>query len=303
MSRDRSGFQRQATLAESATIHGRGLFHGIPATMTLRPAPEGHGIVFRRTDLPGRPLIPAHVDNVAPAPRRTVISNARSVRVETIEHIMSALAGLQISNCLVDISGPEIPAVDGSALPFCEAILEAGICEQAAAAPRVAIPEPIAAAENSNGHRIEVTTPREDTWCVSYRLEFHAAEQFPPQSLSLELTPEIYLNEIAAARTFVFEAEIEALQSRGFGRHLTESDLIVFGADAQPVGNSLRWDDEPVRHKVLDCIGDLYLSGGFVSGDVIACRSGHALNHVMAGILARTPYATRHEPDSDRLAA
>jgi UDP-3-O-[3-hydroxymyristoyl] N-acetylglucosamine deacetylase len=267
--------------------------------MTLRPAPEDHGIVFRRVDLAGKPYVSATINNVRPFPRRTVISNGGPASVETIEHVMAALAGLQVSNCLVEISGPEIPAVDGSALPFCELILQAGICEQAAPAHKVAVPEPIAAAEDSNGHRIEIAECDNRNWHISYRLEFGTEHSLAPQSCSLELSPETFLNEIAGARTFIFESEIEALQSRGFGRHLTETDLIVFDESGQPIGNELRWEDEPVRHKILDCIGDLLLSGGFLDGHVIACRSGHALNHIMAGILHRACCSTKEE----RLAA
>jgi len=303
MSDDRGMAATQSTLAATANIRGRGLFHGIPAKVRIHPAPENHGIVFRRVDLTGRPTIDASVDNVRRVPRRTVITDGGHARVETIEHLMSALAGLRVTNCLIDVSGPELPAVDGSALPYCEAILEAGLCAQSAAASVVRMPQPIAAAEDSCGHRIEVTASPDHSWSITYRLEFDEEGRLPAQSCSVTLTPDVYLNEIAAARTFVFAEEVEALQKNGFGKHLTESDLLVFDDQGQVVGNSLRWNDEPVRHKVLDCLGDLYLSGGFVDGTVIAYRSGHALNHVMAGILSPTRQQATTDLEPDRLAA
>lgn len=285
MTQAQGGGQCQATPRTSVTLKGKGLFHGIFAKLTLRPAPEDHGLVFRRTDLPGKPRIPASVACVVAASRRTVLSIGGAARVETTEHLLAALGGLGITNCLIDLSAPEVPAVDGSALPFCELILQAGIFPQRAAQSSYTITEPIAVAFDGGKQRIEITGGRPDVCAVSYRLEFGEAAPLAPQFASVVLTGDAFLREIAAARTFIFESEIEALQAQGFGKHLTASDLVIFSDDGTPIGNSLRWADEAVRHKILDCVGDLTLSGGLPFGHVYAHRSGHALNHVMARVL------------------
>lgn len=279
----------QATLGQSVTLSGRGLFHGLPVQLTLRPAPENHGLVFRRVDLPGRPRVEACVSRVVPAPRRTVLSGGGRARVETTEHLLAALGGMGITNCLIDLTAIEVPAGDGSAMPFCEMILAAGTSRQSAPARVFTIAEPVAVAFEGDSQRIEATAGRDDGCSVSYRLEFSGRAPLADQFASFALNPETFLRQIAAARTFVFEQEIEALQARGFGRHLTAADLVVFDECGVPVDNGLRWPDEPVRHKILDCIGDLTLCGGQLNGHVFACRSGHALNHVMARVLR-----TRH---------
>ena len=277
---------RQQTLARPATISGRGLFHGVHARMRLLPAEPGTGVLFRRTDLAGRPLVHAHVDNVITAPRRTILASGSGATVETVEHLLAALAGLQIDNCLVEINAIEVPAGDGSCLPFCDAILEAGLNTQT-------VPRNITLIDESHG----VHDPRDEQWIeiipayngpstASYRLDYGADSPIPRQTFSVELTPETFLREIAGARTFVLADEIDGLQCMGLGKHLTGKDLLVFHTDGSVVDNKLRWADEPVRHKILDCIGDLALSGRMFMGHVVARRSGHKLNHVMAKTLS-----------------
>lgn len=274
----------QSTLQGPVTLTGRGLFHGIQARMRLLPAEEGTGIVFRRIDLPGRPEVAARVEHVAAAARRTVLS-ANGAVVETVEHLLAALAGLQIDNCLVEINAPEVPAVDGSSLPFCEAILERGLQQQTAPRSVYAIRECHAAA-GEGGERIEITPLYSTSPSLCYQLDYGDASPVPGCALSVNLTPDKFMQEIAAARTFVLEQEIEALQRMGFGRHLTARDIVVFANDGGVLDNELRWPDEPVRHKILDCIGDLALCGMPFVGQIIARRSGHKLNHVMASIVS-----------------
>ncbi len=286
MSSIRSSELRQQTLARTATISGRGLFHGVDARVRLLPAEINTGIVFRRVDLAGKPEVSAHVDNVTSAPRRTVLASRSGAVVETIEHLMSALAGLRVDNCLVEINAPEVPAVDGSCLPFCDAILEAGLNAQSAIRETLIVEESHSVNDRAGEQWVEVIPSYDGTTTVDYRLDYGPQTAIKSQSFSVSLSCDEFLSEIAPARTFVLKEEVEALQAMGFGRHLTGKDLVVFDSDGSIIDNKLRWPDEPVRHKILDCIGDLALCGQAFAGRVIARRSGHKLNHVMAKTLS-----------------
>ncbi len=275
-------YRWQQTLACDVEIVGRGLFHGCDVSVRLLPAAAGAGVVFRRIDLAGAPEVPALVDYAVSGARRTILRNGAAV-VETTEHLLAALAGLRIDNCIVELDASEVPAVDGSCLPFCEAILRAGI--QSLDVP---------AAESLRLPLQRVGDPTGGQWIesipgsgleISYQLDYGVDSVVQPQSLVVEITPDVFLKEIAPARTFVLEQEVEALQRAGFGRHLTGADLLVFAADGSLIDNSLRWSDEPVRHKILDCVGDLFLSGQRLEGRVVACRSGHRLNQLLANVL------------------
>lgn len=274
----------QQTLASPARISGRGLFHGVNCDVKLLPADDNTGIVFRRSDRVGKPTIPARVENVSQATRRTVLA-ANGTSVETTEHLLAALSGLRVDNCIVELNAQEVPAVDGSCLPFCEAILEQGLVQQSSLRRVFHVHEAHAAA-GEGGERMEVTSLSGDDFSICYQLDYGTDSVVPSGSFSLNVTPDVFLSEIAAARTFVLEAEIEALQRMGYGRHLTAGDILVFAEDGTIPDNALRWSDEPVRHKILDCIGDLALCGFAFSGQIIARRSGHKLNHVMASIVS-----------------
>lgn len=286
MSSARPHRSRQQTLARPAAISGKGLFHGIDAKVRLLPAEAGTGVVFRRTDLAGRPQVHAHVDNVTSATRRTVLASRSGATIETVEHLLAALAGLRVDNCIVEINAIEVPALDGSCLPFCEVILEAGLHELSGPRETLFIEVPQHVNDRRGQQWIEVISSHDGTSSVDYHLDYGAQAAIPSQSFSTNLTPEAFLRDIAGARTFVLEQEIESLQRLGFGKHLTGKDIVVFGADGSVIDNTLRWADEPVRHKILDCIGDLALSGRMFAGRVVARRSGHKLNHVMAKTLS-----------------
>ena len=286
MSFEQTHRSQQQTLARPALIAGQGLFHGIDVKLRLRPADPGTGIVFRRVDLKDRPEVVAHVDNVRSAARRTVLASRSGAVVETVEHLMAALAGLQVDNCLVEVDSLEVPAVDGSSMPFCEAILAAGLTQQSIARSHLSVEESQGVNDRAGEQWIEVIPAYDGSATVDYRLDYGPEAVIASQSFSVELTPEAFLRDIAAARTFVLQDEVAALQQMGFGRHLTGRDLVVFDADGSVIDNKLRWQDEPVRHKILDCIGDLALSGRVFVGRVVARRSGHKLNHVMAKTLS-----------------
>jgi UDP-3-O-[3-hydroxymyristoyl] N-acetylglucosamine deacetylase len=274
----------QTTLKKPAEFSGPGLFHGVDARVRLLPAAENTGIMFRRTDLVGKPEVPGRVEYVRSAARRTVLA-ANGAEVETVEHLMAALAGLQVDNCVVEINAPEVPSGDGSCLMFCDAILNSGI-QQLGSPRKLFRPREAHAAAGSGGERIELTPLYGDAPSFCYQLDYGAESPVPVCSFSVDLTPETFMREIAAARTFVPEDEIETLQRMGFGRHLTGRDIVVFCNDGTISDNSLRWADEPVRHKILDCIGDLSLCGLSFVGQIIASKSGHRLNHVMASTVS-----------------
>ena len=176
----------------------------------------------------------------------------------------------------------------GRVSPFCTAILESGLQSQSAPRRVFRVTRCQRVSDPAAEQWLEAIPGGGEDFVVSYQLDYGDQSPIGQQSLALCITPEVFLNEIAAARTFVMSSEVEALKAQGFGQHLTGQDLVVFAADGSIVDNELRWADEPVRHKILDCIGDLALAGAPVAGRIVARRSGHKLNHVMAQILSTT---------------
>ena len=269
---------RQHTLAREATVSGRGLLLGENATVTFVPAPPDHGIVFERTDLPAPVRIPALVSNVTPGARRTTLKSGTTT-IETVEHCMSALAGLRIDNLLIRIHGPELPCGDGSAWPFVEAILAAGVAEQDAARRIFRLEEPIVVSEN--GAMLAALPTASDGMQVLYDLDYGPnSNRIRRQVHAFAAETGSYVDDIARARTFSLREEAQALWDRGMCRHLTPREVLVIGEDG-PIDNAYRFENEPVRHKVLDVIGDLYLVGCEVQCQLVAQRSGHALNRRM----------------------
>lgn len=283
--------RRQRTLARPARIHGYGLFHGLDVTLTLLPAPEYHGIVFQRVDLASRVLIPARIEYVVPQPRRTVLVRL-GAQVETVEHVLAALAGLRIDNCIVQLTAPECPNGDGSAQAFVAAIEDAGIATQSATAAVLPVCESLSIDDPATGAAWSVRPTADD----SLRLEYELLTPYPgceQQSFSLEITPESFVTELATARTFVRESEVQALRAMGLGRRTTPRDLLVFDDAGQPIQNMLRRPDECVRHKLLDCLGDFALGGGQLSGAFHARRTGHRHNHDLIRQIKHTQLGQR----------
>jgi len=275
----------QRTLRGAAEVRGVGLFSGAHVTARLLPADPDTGVVFRRADLPGSPPIPARVASVQDRPRRTALQ-AGSASVETVEHCLAALVGLGIDNALIEVDGPELPAGDGSAMPYAEAIRSLGAAEQAAPRRPLVISEPITVRE---GEATVAALPADYPGLeMFYVLDYGDLSPIRPQthgySLPLKADPEGFVTRIAPARTFTTEAEAEEARKRGLFAHLTPSEMLVIGPTG-PIDNAYRFDDEPVRHKLLDLIGDLALVGRPIQGRIVAIRSGHALNHRMAGAL------------------
>ncbi|MCP3905513.1 MAG: UDP-3-O-[3-hydroxymyristoyl] N-acetylglucosamine deacetylase [Planctomycetes bacterium] len=261
------------------TVSGRGLLLGENADVTIRPAPIGHGIIFERTDVDPHVQIPAVAGNVAKRARRTTLRTG-DVAVETVEHCMSALAGLKIDNALIEINGPELPCGDGSALLFVEPILEAGLEEQDAPRRVYHVREPLFVEDDDA--MLAVFPAKEDEFQLVFDLDYGPnSNRIQRQTQSFASSNGDYLREVARARTYSLQEEAQALWDRGMCRHLTPKDVLVIGDDG-PIDNEYRFDNEPVRHKILDLLGDLYLVGCQVHGRFVACRSGHDLNLAMA---------------------
>ena len=265
----------QHTLGGPAVVRGRGLFHGDMVTCTMLPAPPDHGIVFARIDMPESVQIQATIANVTPRSRRTTLK-AGEVTIETVEHCLSAMAGLAIDNAIIQLTGPELPCGDGSALPFVNAILQAGVVRQDAQRRYCQINEPITVEE---GDSLIAALPAErDDLQVLYDLNYPGESRIPRQLHAFHLNTEAYVRDIAPARTFSLKEEAQALWDRGMCRHFTPKDVLVIDEHG-PIDNAYRFDNEPVRHKILDVIGDIYLLGRPIQGRIVAYRSGHSLNH------------------------
>jgi len=278
----------QKSIAAEVSVSGRGLFTGSPATLTFKPAPVGQGIVFVRTDLSRPVRIPALVQHVTKRSRRTAIKSGPDA-VETIEHCMSAVAGLSIDNLEIEVTGPEVPGVDGSCLPFVEALTKAGIVEQPAERMFLTINQPIEVREGPA--TLIVAPPTADEFQILYDLDYGDIEPIKQQLFAYQLNGR-FAQDIAPARTFVTKQEADMLRERGLGTHLQPGDILVLDANG-PMGTDYRFPNECVRHKILDLIGDFYLLGCPIRGKVIAYKSGHSLNHAMVRRLTQMLHAQR----------
>lgn len=266
----------QRTISRRVEVSGVGFLTGADVTIQFHPAPADHGIAFLRTDcLDARP-IPARVEYTVPRQRRTALSVA-GVAVEMVEHVMAALAGLRIDNCLVTLNAPEPPGCDGSSLTFAQALCDAGIEEQGVPRQVLRIRHPVCVRSEDRTQSIKISPSNKGTLQIRYTLDYGADSAISYQQAELQITPESFLRDLAFARTFLLEKEAEYLKQQGYGRRTTYRDLLIFGRDGV-IENSLRSPDECARHKLLDCLGDLALIGCDLEGIVDASRSGHSLN-------------------------
>lgn len=268
--------RRQNTIAREGGVTGVGFFTGADVAVRFLPAAENAGVVFQRVDLPGEPTIPATIEHAVSMHRRTALANGEAT-VELTEHVLAALAGLRIDNCVVQLNAPELPGCDGSAKPFADALLQAEIVEQTTPRKTIVVESEIGVQSDDRSADISAKPLVRPSMTISYQLDYGFDTPIPPQALALEMTPRTFLNDVVFARTFVLEAEVEALKARGYGERVTRKDLLVFGEQGV-LDNRLRARDECVRHKILDCIGDLALLGCDLQGHIAAYRSGHELN-------------------------
>lgn len=271
----------QHTLASSATLEGTSLHTGGKVTLTLKPAPEDHGFKFRRIDLADQPFIPADADKVQTVERATTLAEG-SVKVHTVEHVISALAGMGVDNALVEMDSNEPPIGDGSALPFVELIKKAGLATQSAPRKIWEIREPIHQ-ETPDGTIITIVPAK------SFRI---SVTNVGPQGrftqyYSSDITPSIYEKEIAPSRTFVYYEDVKPLLDKGLIKGGSLENAVVVRDNEVMSKEPMRFNNEFARHKALDLIGDLMLSGKRIHGHVIAVKPGHGPNTRMAVTLKR----------------
>ena len=281
--------QMQKTIAEPVTIEGKGLFSGKEVTMTLKPAEVDAGVVFVRTDLPDRVTIPARITGLSSQPRRTVLRNGTAT-VETVEHCLAAVNGLEVDNLEIEIDGPELPNIDGSCNPYTQAIVKAGTVTQNKVRDVFVITEPIVVRE---GDSVLYALPdRDDQFNIIYDLDYNEPS-IGRQLYRVQITPETFTSDISPARTFITEDEAHEFRARGIGAHLSAEDILVLSPDG-PVDNELRFKDECARHKVADLLGDLMLFGRPLCGRLVAYRSGHSCNHLLVKELLRLARDQKH---------
>jgi len=278
----------QRTVAREALYSGAGMFWGEKTTLRFKPAPPNTGICFVRVDLPNSPKVLAHVNSSLSSYKHILLKN-NDAAVESVEHIMASLAGLGIDNIEIEINGREVPAGDGSAKLFGELLKNTGIVEQKEKKRVFVVESPIVV---SNGNASVMAVPCEKGLILSYTLDFNGSF-IKEQTYDLEFTEENFFREIAPARTFGLSTYREEFQRRGLGKGITDDNSIIINEDGgmfKPISMKpaeLRFPDECVRHKVLDLVGDLYLSNVMIQGHIIATRSGHSLNIQMAEKIAR----------------
>ena len=262
---------RQTTIKQPVVVEGKGLFSGLPCRMSFLPAPADSGLVFlRRSE--------CDVAKVVEQDRRTVLAGTGAT-VETVEHVLSALAGLAIDNLTIELDADEAPSIDGSPLPFVEALQQAGIEKLDAERKVFVIDEPIVV--NDDAASLAALNGPDDCLEIIYELDYPKTPAIGRRIFSFTLGRDDYAGEVAPARTFLLETEAAEARSQGLGLHLTEKDIVVIGAEGV-IDNEFRFADEPARHKVADLIGDLALVGTPIAGRIVASRSGHALNHALA---------------------
>ncbi len=283
----------QTTLAAPCTVSGRGYWTGQVNTLTFRPAPVDTGIRFVRADLEGRPSLSAVAEQRASMPLRTRLTYGRA-EVDMVEHVMAALLGLRIDNVVIDCTSSEMPAMDGSSFAFVLALQSVGSLDLDASRQTLTIDRRlhvgnaqqwiVAEPLRSNSPTFSNNNVSQNRLELEYQLDFGSQSPIMKANRSITLTPQSFVEELSAARTFIDAETARLLQSQGLARHVTEQDLIVFDAHG-PVNNRLRFPDECARHKLLDLVGDLALTGMDVVGRITASRGGHQLNGEMAAAL------------------
>lgn len=275
----------QRTICSEVSTGGIGFLTGADVTLRFLPAAADHGIVFQRIDLADQPCVAATLQNLVPRDRRTGIA-ANGTAIELVEHVMAALAGLQVDNCLIQLDAPEAPGFDGSCQAIVDCLYEADFEEQDVPKQQLVIGHDVIVTAG-DGSSIRAMPASSPGLSITYEVDYGPTSPIPAQSATFDITPETFAAEIAFARTFVLEQEVQALQAQGYGKRTTTRDLLVFGADGV-IDNEVRADNECARHKLLDCVGDFALCGCDIHGRFVATRTGHRMNHDMIRHLTDT---------------
>ena len=271
----------QTTIAQKARFRGVGLHSGAAVRLAILPAPADHGIVFVRTDL-GGVRIPAHWDQVTLSPLCTLLDNGKGATVSTVEHVMAALVGTGINNAVVEVNGPEIPTLDGSSAPFVQGILEAGLRRQLAPLRAIRVLRPI---EVRVGEGFARLSPA-DHLQIHFDIDFTDAA-IGHQEKRLDMANGSFVYELMDSRTFCRQADVIQMQENGLALGGTYLNAVVIDGDKVLSPGGLRHEDEAVRHKMLDAVGDLGLAGA----PLLARYTGHRAGHAMTNKLLRALFA------------
>lgn len=265
----------QSTLRTPASFVGTGLHSGRPVRLALRPAEADHGIWFRRTDVKGAdPMIPARWDMVEQTRLCTKLVNAAGVSVSTVEHLMAAIAGLGLQNLLIEIDGPEVPILDGSAAPFVRGLLAHGIRAQDAPLNALRVLKPVEVREGAAMARLEPAIGLE----IDFEIDFDEGA-IGHQERRLNMRNGAFVRELCTSRTFCLQSDVDLMRANGLALGGTLENAVVFDNGQVLSPGGLRHADEPVRHKMLDALGDLALAGGPILGRYLGTRAGHALTN------------------------
>ena len=293
--------RRQCTLARPVSVAGFGYFSGRDVQVEFWPAEENSGITFVRHDIGPAARIPALAVLRVDAPRRTNLE-LNGIRVEMVEHVLAALAGLRVDNCEVWVDAPEMPGCDGSSKAFVDALDAARIVEQRSPVRQIVVGNRVRV--GSEECWIEAQPSRTAGLSLAYELDYGPQTAIGRQSYSLDLTPESFRRELASCRTFLPNEVAQAMLAEGRGQRVTPRDLLIFGAHG-PIDNTLRFPDECARHKLLDIVGDLALTGCEIVGHVVAYRTGHTLHAELAKRLLEQAEITnqRFDPIAQRRCA
>ncbi len=274
-------FRKQRTINSEISFSGVGLFSGAQVNMKLIPGKEGSGIVFKRVDLPEKPIIPAHVDYICGTPRCTILGNKEKVSIQSVEHILSALSAFNIDNLIIELDGAEVPVGDGSALAFVNLLQKSGIHEQDETIQNYYLKNPV---YWSDGKVHLVAIPAKELQ-FSYTLSYPGHPLLHSQFYTFVMNKESYIEEIAPCRTFSLYEEILPLLDKGVIKGGNLSNGVVIKGEEVLNPDGLRFPDEMVRHKMLDLIGDISLMGIRVVAHFIAIRSGHFSNGQLAKMI------------------
>ena len=278
-----SSYALQQTLKSKISCSGTGLHSGINVSMTLLPAPPNTGIIFRRTDTDGKGLeVAALVENVVDDRMCTTLGDGEGATIATVEHLMAALCGCGIDNLYVEVEGSELPIMDGSAAPFVFLIECAGIVEQDAPRRVIEILKPVRVEDEDRQAELSPG----DGFSVDFEIEFES-DAIGRQDMTVDLVNGMFKGELSRARTFGFIEEVDQLRAMGLALGGSLDNAVVVSGNEVLNEDGLRYKDEFVRHKILDCVGDLYLAGAPIIGHFKGHRSGHALNHsILRSLLA-----------------
>lgn len=288
----------QTTLKSVVTFEGIGLHTGAAVTLVLRPAPANTGIVFRRVDLADQPMLPAIWYQIVVSPLNTRLMNADGVIVSTVEHLMAAFAGTGLHNVIVEIDGPEVPIMDGSAAAFVRTIVDTGLTRLSAPLYAIEILRDVLVVDGASSAKLSPATSLQ----IAFDIDF-ADAAIGHQAKTLNMANGAFVRELCDSRTFCRSADVDAMRANGLALGGTLENAVVVDGDQVLSPGGLRHADEAVRHKMLDALGDLYTAGAPIFGRYDGVRAGHAMTNRLLQALFAQPDAWRRVRCDAKIAA